>query len=389
MIGGSRLLVGALMAALFVDALLYGLATPTLPARLGGDPAEVGLVFAAYGLGQLLACPAAGPVVDRWGPRAVLLGAMPILAAASAVYGWVDGAWGIAAARFLQGAAAAASWTAALSALATLGPVQSRGATLGTAGLATAAGLLLGPPIGGELSARLGPAPPFILAGALALAVALPLRALPAERPPALRVPYRALLRSPAARAALMITLLESTLIGAVEPTTPIELSERLGASPAAVGWGFALTTAAWGLGSPFAGALGDKAGPRAPFGLGLLLCAGAVTILGAAASPTIAMSSLGLLGLGLAGLYAAANPLLASASASLAGGTGSAYAASTLIFALGSALGPALGGLAAERLGFGGATALGAILLLCVGLPYCLTLPPSTDGPQPPRSTP
>jgi len=376
MIGGSRLLVGALMAALFVDALLYGLATPTLPARLGSDPAAVGLVFAAYGLGQLLACPAAGPVVDRWGPRAVLLCAMPILAAASVVYAWVDGAWGIAAARFLQGAAAAASWTAALSALATLGPVQSRGATLGTAGLATAAGLLLGPPIGGELSARLGPAQPFLLP-------------LPAERPPALRVPYRALLRSPEARAALMITLLESTLIGAVEPTTPIELADRLGASPAAVGWGFALTTAAWGLGSPFAGALGDKAGPRAPYGLGLLLCAGAVTVLGAASSPTIAMLSLGFLGLGLAGLYAAANPLLAAASASLAGGTGSAYAAATLIFALGSALGPALGGLAAERFGFAGATALGAILLLGVGLPSCLTLPPTPDGPQAPRSAP
>ena len=163
--------------ALFTDALLYGLAVPVLPllaSDQGASTVGVGLLFAAYAAALLACTPIAGLAVDRLGTRSTMLAGLGALAAATLGLVVVEAPGLLVAARALQGAGAAVTWTASLALIAETHPPETRGPAMGIALSAVGVGVLAGPPLGGALADWLGPQAPFLLGAAVAIADAIP-----------------------------------------------------------------------------------------------------------------------------------------------------------------------------------------------------------------------
>ena len=159
--------------ALFTDMVVYGLAIPVLPllpAVTAAGPFAAGTLFAGYAAAMIVVTPVAGRVVDRRGPRGPLLSAMLGLTAATLMFAMGGPFLVLLAARVLQGAAAGLSWVAALSLIAAVTPVRTRGRSMGIAMSMVSLGVLVGPPLAGILAARWGTAAPFLVAAGLAMA---------------------------------------------------------------------------------------------------------------------------------------------------------------------------------------------------------------------------
>ncbi|WP_244421690.1 MFS transporter, partial [Allomesorhizobium alhagi] len=187
----SSRVLGALLASSFIVALGYGIVLPVLPTmveRLAGSadptfaPRQIGFLTAAY-----VAAPLA--VAFLWGRVSDLIGRRPVL-----VVGLIGFAVTLAASalapnllllyvgRILNGGFAAAVVPTALAFIAdTEGDDDRRARTFGWVSMASIAGFLLGPMLGGLAagwafdSGKAVPllqAAPFLLASGLALAAA-------------------------------------------------------------------------------------------------------------------------------------------------------------------------------------------------------------------------
>lgn len=116
--------------AIFVDLMVYGLMVPVLPGRasgLGASQGDIGLLLGVYGLAVVLATPAFGVLVDRFGSRRPMVLGLLGLAAATLLFAYAPGLGWLFAARALQGVSAAASWVAGLALLANVFPAEERG----------------------------------------------------------------------------------------------------------------------------------------------------------------------------------------------------------------------------------------------------------------------
>lgn len=162
-----------LYAAGFVTA--FG--AHSIAASLGGftDGASLltlGLLLAVYDGAEVLLKPVFGSLADRVGARPVLLGGLVAFAAASAAFVIAgDPAW-VGAARFGQGAAAAAFSPAASVLVSRLTPPGAQGRGFGRYGAWKGLGYTLGPVLGGVLIAVGGFSLLFLTLAVLAIVTA-------------------------------------------------------------------------------------------------------------------------------------------------------------------------------------------------------------------------
>ena len=217
---GRGAMVALLLGALLV-ALAYGIALPILPLllerQLGPGAAigwHTGLLTATYMFALFLFAPFWGKASDRWRRRDVILIGLAGFALSLAVFAFIDSLAALYLGRFLSGGFAAAIVPVALATLADWAPdEQGRARHFAWLNIATTAGALAGPAVGGTLGAmwsRGMPASgaPFLLIALGAAATALlAVRTLPREAAPA-----RPLKGRPAARAELRRLLLFALL---------------------------------------------------------------------------------------------------------------------------------------------------------------------------------
>lgn len=192
----NRAATGALLVAVFIVTLAYGVQLPLLPSLLErqfDSPAAVswhiGALTGVYTFTLFLFAPLWGLVSDRWQRRGVILIGLAGFAGALAVFAFIDQLTALYAGRFLSGAFAAAVLPASQALLADVSPDDSwrarRFAWLNIAGIG---GFLLGPAIGGALgnmwSAEMPPsgAPFLTIALASAFVALLASRLLPSGR---------------------------------------------------------------------------------------------------------------------------------------------------------------------------------------------------------------
>ena len=102
-------------------------------------------------------CPA-GYVASRFGPRRTVIWGLCRLGVASFLFGILESAWPLDAARFIQGIAGALIWSGALTWMINGYPEDKRGQVIGTALGTAVAGSLLGPALG-ALAASIGTEP--------------------------------------------------------------------------------------------------------------------------------------------------------------------------------------------------------------------------------------
>jgi multidrug resistance protein len=350
--------------ALFTDLLLYDLVVPFLPAHLRQEqvsPIGIGALFGAYALALLIATPFTGRWCDRLGARGLLQGGLLGLLVATLLCAFTDRFAMLLAARLCQGVASAALWTAGLALIADAFPAAARGRAMGTALAGMSAATLLGPPLGGILFDGGGYRLPFLLGAALVLAVLalacwLPIAARAGPQP----APAGLLGRDRRFLLTAGVVVVGSTVLSLLEPTLPLYLGTRFGASPATIGLLFGAATLAYGICSPLAGMFADRWGGRAALTIGLVATAVVLPLVCGPGSLPGEIAVLVLLGIACAFLLAPTLPELADA-ADRCGHVpyGSAYSLFSAAYAVGMLLGPVLGGLATAGLGLAPALVL------------------------------
>ena len=90
-------------------------------------------MVSAYSIVVLVLSFPVGWLADRVGPRRLTIVGVALMAVSTPAYAFGSGFWALMAARGLQGAASAISWTAALAWLMSVNPPERRGRALGTA----------------------------------------------------------------------------------------------------------------------------------------------------------------------------------------------------------------------------------------------------------------
>lgn len=163
-----------LIAVAFVDMIGFMLVLPVLPfyaLRMQATPVQVGWIFAAFSIAQLLSAPVWGRVSDRYGRRPALLIGLGASAIAYVVFGFADTLLLLFLSRFVQGAGGGTTGVAQAYVADTVRP-SDRARALGWLSSASSAGVIVGPIIG-TFAARLGTEAPGLIAAALCIVNAL------------------------------------------------------------------------------------------------------------------------------------------------------------------------------------------------------------------------
>ena len=258
---GSRIIVGVVAYALFMDYLIYGLLiplTPYSPAHATSE-GELGLLYGGYSVGVLVATPLFGYLGDRIGYRQLMICGVALSAAALSLFCLAPHFHLLMLGRLFQGAAAAATWTAGLALIAEHFP-KKRVEMMGFALMGSTAGSLLGPVIGGSLYEAGGYTLPFAVTGALIAGDAglclflLPRRqAGPRGSPEIWRLLLDRSVLVPAAAVGLA-----AIGWGIIEPLLPPQLV-RSGVTPGVIGLIFTIGSIAYGLSAPLVGWVSNR----------------------------------------------------------------------------------------------------------------------------------
>jgi MFS family permease len=333
---------------------------------------ELGVLLALYDGAEVLLKPVFGAFADRVGARPILLGGLVGFAVASAAFVLAGEQDALAAARFAQGAAAAAFSPAAGALVARFSPTDRRGRAFGSYGAWKGLGYTTGPLLGGGLVALGGFRLLFTTLAALGLGVAAwAALVVPAAPPlPRARETVLGLARRLAQPSFLQPVL---ALAGATAALSagigflPVR-GAQAGLGPLATGAATSLLALAAALVQPRAGRAHDGGRLPGPTGMTAGLALAAVGFTAAVVLP-------GLPGLLLAGLAVGigtglVTPLgfVALAAAAPAGRLGQTMGAGEVGRELGDAGGPLLVGTIAGTAGLGlGAGLLGLAATLLV----------------------
>ncbi len=176
----SRLLTGPLLRLLLVQFCfgltfsVYFLLPKYLATELAAGPAAIGLVGACALWAAVLATPLLGRLIDRFGPRRVLLTGVVLSVATSLAMLTVTelGAW-LFIVRSVQGVGFALVFNATTAAGAELAPKERLGQAIGLIGTASLTANALAPAVGEVAAERFGWSSVFAGSAALALITAL------------------------------------------------------------------------------------------------------------------------------------------------------------------------------------------------------------------------
>ncbi|HVO36329.1 MAG TPA: MFS transporter [Gemmatimonadales bacterium] len=166
--------LAVVFTVVFIDLLGFGIVLPLLPtyaATFGVSPAAIGLLVTSFSLLQLVAVPVWGAVSDRFGRRPVLIVGLVGSTASYLLFAFAHTYWVLLISRIVAGAMGATIGVAQAY-IADVTAPERRAHAMGMLGAAFAMGFILGPAIGGILSAH-SYASAGLVAGALCAANAV------------------------------------------------------------------------------------------------------------------------------------------------------------------------------------------------------------------------
>lgn len=270
------------------------------------------------------------------------------------------------AARALQGAAAAITWTASLALIAETHPPRRRGPAMGIALSAVGVGVLAGPPLGGALADWLGPHAPFLLGAAVAIADAiarLTLLPAPQQRAVAERAPTTIRRRPDLLRIAAL-TALGAAAIAFLEPILPLHARSTLGLQRTTIGLLFGAGALAAAVGPPLVGLAQRTIAARGLAAAGAAVAASGLTATALLESPWLLAAALAVIGMVAAGLLTPTLTMIADiAERDDPPAYGTLYALYNLAYATGLAAAPLLAGLLDQATDFTTATLVAAVV--------------------------
>ncbi len=370
-------LLALVCLVIFVDSLGYGVVVPVMPvyARdLGIGELGLGMLFASYALGNIVAAVPFGLVSDRLGRRPFLVFGMLAMAGAFVLYAYSGTYAALFLSRFLDGVTAAANWSVGLAIIADACPAGERGRGMGMVMAAMGAGAIAGPAVGGALADWLGYRAPFLVVAGICVlggVMALASRDLRRVGPRGGEAGYGRMMREvlayPGMVLVLVIVMMGTVSLGVLEPLFPVHLQENLGLSSTAIGLLFALTVLFYTLASPLVGSLADRRGKRGLLAAGLAATALAAPALTFSRDPATAAALFAVCGVTIALFETPTLPLIADLLAGRAEADvhGTAFGLFNMAWAVGYLLGPAAGGFLAQRHGLPAAMIVLSVPLL------------------------
>lgn len=193
-----RIPAAVALGVVALDALSIGLVLPVLPKLVAqvshGSASQtgfyVGTLFSIYSMMQFLFSPLVGALSDKWGRRPVLLTSLLCLGLNTLLWVWAGSIGQLLALRLTAGLFAS-NVSVASAYISDITPVEKRSQYFGLIGAMFGLGFIIGPAVGGILSAywiRL----PFLVAAGLIICNALyGFFALPESLPPEKRRPLQ------------------------------------------------------------------------------------------------------------------------------------------------------------------------------------------------------
>ncbi len=160
--------LGVVLAVVFIDLLGFGIVLPLLPtyaATFHVSAAAIGFLVTSFSLLQLLSVPVWGAISDRYGRRPVLIVGLVGSAASYVLFALAGSYWALLVSRVVAGAMGATVGVAQAY-IADITRPEGRAHAMGLLGAAFAMGFILGPALGGILSAH-----SYSLAGIVAAAL--------------------------------------------------------------------------------------------------------------------------------------------------------------------------------------------------------------------------
>lgn len=250
--------LGVIVSIVLVDLLGFTIVMPLLAPfakEYGFSGLEIGLLFAAYPMCQLVAGPILGRLSDRYGRRPLLIFSQAGTALSFLILGLSKTFWIMLLARMLDGASGG-NILVAQAYVADVTKPENRSRGLGLIGMAFGLGFVLGPLLGGLLLA-LPVAPqwrlrvPFLVAGGFStIAWVLVLTRLPESltdsgkgRQPARVLSLRGLMDTvtlPAVGPLILLGFLVVLAFAALEGTYSLFLRNRMGWDAKGAAFGFA-----------------------------------------------------------------------------------------------------------------------------------------------------
>jgi DHA1 family tetracycline resistance protein-like MFS transporter len=238
-----RSAIPVVIATVFIDVIGFGMVLPLLPsyaARLGGTPANIGLLVASYSAIQFILAPLWGRVSDRIGRRPVLLIGLAGSVASYLVFAFANSLPLLLLSRILDGGSGA-TVNVAQAYLADETTPEQRTKAMGMVGAAFGLGFIVGPILGG-ITAAIGNTLPGIIAAIITAAnLIMAWRVLPESVPaavaadaPAARTPWGAL------AAPVAVLFLATLAFSVMYVVFPLFGELRFGASRSVVSYWFA-----------------------------------------------------------------------------------------------------------------------------------------------------
>lgn len=149
-------LIVLLIVINYIDRSAVSYAVDPLSKELGIGTAGYGIISGAFSIGYMVFAFLSGPLVDRLGPRKILLAGMVIWSLATAITPIAGGFTGLLLIRIILGAGEAPGFPAATRVTSRWVPQQERGFALALiGGVAVSGSLLIGGPIVTQLIAAL------------------------------------------------------------------------------------------------------------------------------------------------------------------------------------------------------------------------------------------
>ncbi|WP_344008228.1 MFS transporter [Nocardioides lentus] len=371
-----------MVASAFVIAIGFGIVAPVLPAYARSfdvGVAAASTVVSAFAFFRLLFAPAGGALVSRLGERPVYLTGLLVVAASSLATAFAQSYVQLLVLRGLGGIGSTMFTVSAMALLVRLAPPTIRGRVSGAYASSFLLGGMLGPVLGGAL-AGFGLRVPFVVyAVALVAAAGVVAVRLSSARlrpvtdpdvPPAPPMRVGEALADPAYRAALASAFANGWCNFGVRVAVLPQFAVAVHDATWVAGVSLALAAAGTAAALQVAGRVADSVGRKPLVLVGLVVTAAGLGLIGLSGDLLVLLVLSALSGLG-SGLL---NPGQQATVADVIGnGRSGGTVLSTFQMAqdAGAILGPILVGVVADRLGFGWAFGVTALVSLLAVLPW------------------
>jgi len=349
--------------ATFADIVAYSICVPVLPdfaRRLGASSAQIGAMFASFGITLLAVSVPMGAISDRTGRRLPLVTGMLTLAGSTMLFATAQSLPMLFAARMIQGAADGVTWVVGFALIADCYGPEDRGRVMGYVMSGTSFGIIVGPSIGGWLYQAGGVALPFEFVALLALVCAAGFAFLRPERRAdrAARPSIWSVIRVPPVALCAAVVVLAGGTIAMLEPVLPLFFDRHLGLTPSQIGILFGMGAVASTLMPLIYGPLIQRWGARRLTLTGVVLTSAWLPMMATATDFTSAAVLIVLQWIAIALFVTPSLAYMAEVTAFEGSDSyGIGYGMYNAAWGVGLLGGPALGGWLFDRVGFAALT--------------------------------